>query len=675
MTRLLFFVAAAVLALVGLVAAVGVLAYGTEPAREGELTLDGLDGPVAMAWMPEGGVTIEAGTLPDALAGLGYAHAADSAWPMVWLRQVARGTAAESLGDAYAAQDVHARRLGLDGIAQRTYNDLPGAERALLDAYARGVNRALSEAGVAQSNPFVLLDLTADRWEPWDALAVERLLAYLGTPDPSADSLWTARAADSPGLARFVRSDSLFRAAVAAGGASYDRAFTVPTADGITLVQHHVQGATALPLLAPVVLRIGGRSVVALSVPGTLLFPGGAGPEGAWSVFLSSRLDAEPFAGKAPPLVHSRVVERDGDERLLGFRRDSTGLVVGRATRRDTVRTPADSLAAPQQVPQRVPQPAPLPVADTLAVPTGQWLIRWAGFREGTDLAPFVDLLEGRAPRPFRLFRGAGLTLGAGGSGVLGTPPVALSSGTVTLVAEDPAAGPALSRLLALANTTERPERVAGDAWSPRAARLLPAMLGAMGDRDSLDLELQEPYSYLRSWPYTYTADAIGAVLFETWLDAHASVTGAPPDPRDTLDAALLPYTLRIARAELRDRYGTDATQWRWSRVQGGPRYPVLARRGGTAARRYHLAEVGDGGHPTALRPGPTRPDSVGEAGPAVWTAWVSLADGRLYVRPPRRVLATDDGVEGGSLAPGEILILRLDVPLPRARLTLRPPA
>lgn len=664
MSRLLFFVAAAVLALVGLVASVGVLAYGTEPARDGEATLDGLTGPITLAWLPEGGVAIDASALPDAAAGLGYAHGADHAWPMLWLRQVARGTTAEWLGDSTTAQDIHARRLGLDGVAQRTYNGLPDAQRDLLDAYARGVNRALREPGVAQSDPLVLLDLTPEPWQPWDALAVERLLAYLGTPAPVTDSLWTTPATSEPALAEFLRSDSLFRATVGVAGASFDRAFVVPTTAGATLVQHHVQGVSALPLLAPMILRVGDRTAAVLTVPGTLLFPGGLGPDGAWSVFLTSTLRLAPFVGEPPPLVHSRVVERDGDERLLGFRRDSTGLVIGRPSPRAPV--PTDSAGTPA-----LPGAAPV---DSLAAPTDRWRIEWSGFREGTDLTAFVDLLAGRSPGPFRLFDGAGLQLMAEGARLLGTPAVGVSSGSATLVSQDRSAAPALARLAALTDTTERPERVAGDAWSPAAARLLPALLRALGDRDSLDVEVQEPYAYLRSWPFTYRADAIGAVLYEAWLEAHASITGAPPDPADPIDAALLPYTLRLARSTLRDTYGPDATQWRWARVQGGPRYLVLGRERGVASRRFHLADAGDGGHPTALRPGPTRPDTLGQPGPAVWSAWASLDQRRLFVRPPRLVLATDAEVERRPLPPGRVLTLGLDGPRPSTRLTFRPP-
>ena len=175
---------------------------------------------------------------------------------------------------------------------------------------------------------------------------------------------------------------------------------------------------------------------------------------------------------------------------------------------------------------------------------------------------------------------------------------------------------------------------LARDAVSATDAETGRALLAALGNRDSLARPVQEVYSYLASWDGAYTPEAIGATVLEAWLAAHESITGFPPNPADSLDRALLPYSLRLARAELRDRHGDDPADWRWGRFHGGIRHPVLGQRQGAAARAYRLADVGDGGHPSALRPGPYEREGAA----AVWSAWTRVD--ALVVAPPRRMRA-----------------------------------
>lgn len=657
---------------------VGYFAYGTEPTRAGRLTLEGLEEAVAVGWGEDGRAVVEATSGADLAAGLGYVHGVDDGWALALRRQAALGSLAAWFGADFVSYDRHARTLGLGALAYRTYRALPDSARALLDAYARGVNAALGDAAVAQRDEFVLLDVAPEPFEPWHALAAERLVAWLGTPPLALEG---AAARDS-GLVRFARTDSLFRAFLRLGGAGQSRAWTAPLgADGATLVQQHAYGASALPLVREVTLRQAGRSVTVATVPGTLVFPGGLGERRAWSVFLTSPVALDSAGTVLPPPDYDRLVDREGNETLMAIHRAPQGLFF----KADVPEAPpppvrSDPLAADSLV-------ANSPSADTTATrppvteaPPPTWVLRWPGFAPGSDMGAWWALVEGRT-FPFRLFRGDGVTLTRdGGATVLGSPPVRASLPGGVFVAADSLARFAavrLARLLAGADSaaTPTPGALIADAYSPWAAARLPRLLAALGPRDALAADLKDPYAYLLSWDARYTPDAIGASLFETWLTAHEEVLGTPLVPGDSTNRVLLQQTLRLAVAILKTRHGAQPSAWRWERVQPGARlFPVwthgdAAR--GPAASRFAPVGPGLGGHPTALLLGPSRFFHEIPA-PAVWTAWTSTADwSGLTVRHP--VVAPGALLTGARTEIAAPHRVARDAPL-RDPLTLRPP-
>ena len=694
MSRFLVYLGLALALLAGLAAATVALAYGTEPTREGRLDLAGLGGPVTVAWGDSGAVYVEAQTEADLAAGLGYAHAADHAWAMALWRQAASGELAGWIGDEGQALDLHARALGLAGLARQTYAALPADERALLDAYARGASLALAEPGVVQSDAFLAADVTPEPWRPWDALAVERLHAYLASAPLRADS---AAARDSA-VVRFVAADSTFRAFLGVPAGSEGRVYAATAGVAPTLVSQTAAGSSALPLLAPAVLRVGGRSSVAATIPGTLASPAGWSGGLGWGLLLSSDLRLERYGGPAPAPVYSRLVGRDGGETLLKVARDADGIVLraGRETTApdtaapDTAATPPPAPTPPARAGRGGAVPADSAAADSAA--TG-WRVRWSGFRPGSDVGAFAALRAGRLPGAFALFSREGLAATRAETRVLGRPTVAVSGAGYALVAGDSLARYAAARVAALvgarpdslvladsvrlrprAGRALTPGRLAEDAVSAWAAALNARLLAAMPDRDSLATALQVPYSYLRSWDGGYRADAIAPSVFEAWLVAHRDYTGHLPDPADSLDAALLPYTLRIGRAELRDRYGTLPTGWRWGALRGdGPRYPVLSGRGGVAAEPFRDPLPVPGGHPTALVPGVSWVFDDDRPGTAVWSVWSRLADGRTWVRTPAGRPPASGVAALGEGAGGVVVALDPGAPLPARRLVLSP--
>ena len=629
--RWLFLVLSVGLIAIALLAgAVAALAYGSGPAREGELEAEGVRQPVALTWDTDGSPTIQASNEPDLLFGLGYAHAADHAWAMTLWRQAGRGGLGAWFGPEVRALDRHARALGFEALAQQTYRTLDAETRALLGAYTSGVNAALSQPGVEQGDAFVLMDVEPDPWMPWDALVVERLMAYLSTPAPASDSLWARASQRDSTLRPFLTADSTFRATLGIGGTDGARAYVAPATDGVVFVAHQPAGASALDLFAPVTLQLDGQTIAAATIPGTLSFPIGWTGTGGWSVFLTSSMQLETFTGVGPPLVHNRIVERDGDEVLVSTPRDASGLVLGPATVSDTA-SPTDSTQS-------------------------SWRLRWSGFRTATDVPAFMALIAGHSTPSFSLLRGDGMRVSSGNASALGTPPVILRPPADAVFAgAAPSSAPAaetLSWLLGRRDTLRLSAAALANAdISLQAAQTLQPLLRALGDRDALDPVLDAPYAFLKGWNYRYTPDAIAPSLFESWLASHREYTGHAPDPSDSLDVQLLPFTLRIARASLRDAYGTEPTGWRWGRVQGGFFQPFGDRRGGQAfPMRFASPSVGAGGHPSALLPGPRIEDVSGTgAGPATWSAWAILGQPRLVVQTP---LARVESAETDRLGP-----------------------
>ncbi|GAB5534755.1 MAG: hypothetical protein Rubg2KO_10040 [Rubricoccaceae bacterium] len=646
------------LGLVALLAgAVAALAYGADATREGELEIDGIRQPVVLSWGTDGSPTIEAASLPDLALGLGYAHAADHAWTLALWRQAGRGGLGAWFGAQMRPMDRHARALGLDALAQETYRSLDGGTRALLDAYTAGVNAALLQPGIAKGDAFVLTDVEPEAWRPWDALLVERLVAYLATPAPATDSVWTQAARRDSSLHPFLTADSTFRTVLGIGGTDGARAFTAPAETGQAFVAHQPAGASALDLFAPVTLRLNGQTVAATSIPGTLSFPMGWTGTTGWSVFLTSSLRLEAFVGQPPPSIHSRIVERNGDEVLLSIPRDTSGLVL-------TLSSP--TLASS---------------TDSSTVPTG-WRLRWSGFRPGTDVPAFQSLLTTDASPTFSLLRGEGLRVRPGDTSLLGSPRVGLRTSTTlfagaTLRARR--AGAVLAWMASQPDSTRTPfsaSALARHDASLWAAQTLPPLLRALGNRDSLDRELDAPYAFLKGWTYRYTPDAIAPSILETWLASHEAYTGHVPDPTDSLDVMLLPHTLRIARASLRDTYGPKATAWQWGHLQGRFTQPIFDdRRDRAITNRFPSPTDGTGGHPTTLFPGPAwsaaapRP-GTGE-GPATWSAWAVIGQPRLTVRTPTARIASPQPDRFGPA----IFSLGDGIPAERPRLTLVSPS
>lgn len=520
-----------------------VLAYGVGPTRASEVAIPGLAAEVRVG-LDDGIATIEATTEADLFAGLGYAHALHHPWAMALLRQTATGRLSAWFGEDAEALDVHVRRLGFAAQAERTFAALPEPERALLEAYAAGVNAAFAANRLGRHDAFVLLDAAPEPWRPSDALAVETLLAWLGTrPLAVPDDVPLARVAD---LEAFLATDDRLRDHLRLGGFEHGLAFAAADTSGTLFFQRIVGGDSALPLVLTADLRLGTRRTVAASLTGTLALPGGFAEERAWAVLLAGSATLEPAFATPPDPTHDRVVLPDGRERLVEARRTPGALWIAEAPTRAPALAPEPVTAERANVAPTTeaapPEPPPAPEAavspeatfspeDAPPAAHGWWTLRWRGLEAGTDLPAWRALLAGEEPT-FALLEGHGLVLDReGGARALGRPPVLETIPGGLLVGADVLAEHAVRRL-ARADTLALDAATLGeDALSTWALDLAAPLTAALGPADDLPPELRDPAAFLGGWDGRYAPEAIAASIFEYWMAAWRNATGALPDP------------------------------------------------------------------------------------------------------------------------------------------------
>jgi penicillin G amidase len=161
------------------------------PEYAGTLHLHGLGHPVQIYRDRLGIPHLRAHSEPDAFFAQGFVHAQDRLWQMDFDRHRAYGRAAEYLGARAVPQDVLLRRLGLEASAHADYDAVNVETRAMLAAYAAGVN-AFVQATDRLPIEYQLLTTTPEPWQPWDACGVFKV-RHVFTGGVWQAKLWRAR--------------------------------------------------------------------------------------------------------------------------------------------------------------------------------------------------------------------------------------------------------------------------------------------------------------------------------------------------------------------------------------------------------------------------------------------------------------------------------------------------
>ncbi len=147
------------------------------PQTKGEIRLAGLSSAAEILRDRYGIPHIFAGNLADASFALGYVHAQDRLWQMEMSRRIAAGRLAEIVGPGALETDRFLRTLGVRRAAEANLRTLDAETRALLEAYAAGVNAFLASDPVLPPE-FWLTGARPEPWQPADSIAWVKMMAW-----------------------------------------------------------------------------------------------------------------------------------------------------------------------------------------------------------------------------------------------------------------------------------------------------------------------------------------------------------------------------------------------------------------------------------------------------------------------------------------------------------------
>jgi len=155
------------------------------PQIDGEIQLEGLDGPVDVYRDHMGIPHIYATTQHDLFFAQGYIHAQDRFWQMDFWRHVGSGRIAEMF-PSQADTDAFLRTLGWRVTAEQEYELLDAESKALVNAYTAGVNSYIEgKDAVDLSLEYALLglpilapDYKIEPWTPVHSLTWGKAMAW-----------------------------------------------------------------------------------------------------------------------------------------------------------------------------------------------------------------------------------------------------------------------------------------------------------------------------------------------------------------------------------------------------------------------------------------------------------------------------------------------------------------
>ncbi len=154
------------------------------PQTEGEITLPGLDAPVNVYRDEMGIPHIYASTTHDLFMAQGYVQAQDRFWQMDTWRHIGSGTLSEMFGKGQVETDAFLRSMNWKAIAEQEYAESSEESKAMLNAYAEGVNAYLeTHSGTDLSLEYGVLkllnaDYTPAPWTPVHTLTWGKAMAW-----------------------------------------------------------------------------------------------------------------------------------------------------------------------------------------------------------------------------------------------------------------------------------------------------------------------------------------------------------------------------------------------------------------------------------------------------------------------------------------------------------------
>ena len=147
------------------------------PQYGGTVGVAGLAAPVTVERDALGSVTLRAQDRHDTVRALGYIHAQERFFEMDLMRRSAAGELAELFGPSALPADRKARGHRMRARASTTLEQLPAAQRQLLDAYRDGVNDGLDALGT-RPFPYLLTRTRPLAWRSEDSLLVVKAMYF-----------------------------------------------------------------------------------------------------------------------------------------------------------------------------------------------------------------------------------------------------------------------------------------------------------------------------------------------------------------------------------------------------------------------------------------------------------------------------------------------------------------
>lgn len=154
------------------------------PQTNGTVQIPGLTGAVDIYRDDYGVPHIYADNIHDLFLAQGYVHAQDRFYQMDFWRHQTAGRLSEMYGDGLVGTDKFLRTVGWQRLAEQEYALADAETKAILDAYAEGVNAYIgNRSAAALSLEYSILALnglqyTPEPWQPPSTLAWAKAMAW-----------------------------------------------------------------------------------------------------------------------------------------------------------------------------------------------------------------------------------------------------------------------------------------------------------------------------------------------------------------------------------------------------------------------------------------------------------------------------------------------------------------
>ncbi|HEY4227563.1 MAG TPA: penicillin acylase family protein, partial [Candidatus Limnocylindrales bacterium] len=177
-----------ILAIVGLIAMGAIATQRGWAQTTGTINVDGLHHPATVTRDAAGIIQITATDPHDLFEAQGYVHAQERMWQMEISRRIGAGRLSELFGADEVTTDSFIRTLGWRQAAQRDLDAMSPESKAILQAYADGVNAWIKEHDGRLSTAFVVTGLKSglggvggyalEPWTPLDTATWQKVQAW-----------------------------------------------------------------------------------------------------------------------------------------------------------------------------------------------------------------------------------------------------------------------------------------------------------------------------------------------------------------------------------------------------------------------------------------------------------------------------------------------------------------